>query len=108
MKKYREDGRLLIQGYLENVEEHLHLSKNAPEDQHGNSVSDNKRFCDDYMIIKSRLIHTNPFEADAFVIVGTNFTFPKAVVEYAKLPNLGNQQYEEFACEANIWSESCV
>ena len=80
------------------MEEHLHPSKNAPDDHHEDSVSDNKRFCDDYMIIKSRLMHTNPFEADAFVIVGTNSTFPKAVVEYAKLiPDLGNQQYEEFA-----------
>ena len=90
--------------YLEIVEEHLHPSKNAPEDQHEDSVSDNKRFRDDYMIIKSPLMHTNRFEADAFVIVRTNSTFPKAVVEYAKLiPDLGNQQYGEFTREANIW-----
>ena len=68
-----------VSKYLENVEEHLHSSKNAPEDHHEDSVAD-KRFCDDYMIIKSRLMHTNPFEAAAFVIVGTHSTFHKAGV----------------------------
>ena len=98
-----------ISEYLENVEEYLHPSKNAQENHHEDSVSANKWFCDDYMIIKPRLMHNNPFEADAFVRVGTNYTFPKAVVEYAKLiPDIGNQQYEEFTRERLIYGQKAV
>ena len=67
VKKYREDGRLLTQGIWKMWKSiYIHLKMHQRITM---TIAYQTNGCDNYMIIKLRLMHTNPFEAVVIVVV---------------------------------------